>query len=61
MATTGLIYCLKCREHTASVEVEVVTTRAGKPATKARCAVCGGGKYLFGIPTWLQQDHQNGG
>ena len=42
------IFCLKCKERTASTNVEAVTMKNGRPATKAVCAVCGVGKYRVG-------------
>ena len=42
------IFCLKCKERTASANVEAVTLKNGRPATKAVCAVCGVGKYRVG-------------
>ena len=47
-AAVGEIYCLKCKERTASTNVEAVTMKNGSPATKAVCAVCGVGKYRVG-------------
>ena len=42
------IFCLKCRERTASTNVESVTMKNGSPAIKAVCAVCGTDKYRLG-------------
>ena len=37
------IYCVKCKAKTDSTNVEAVTMKNGRPATKAVCAVCGAG------------------
>ena len=42
------IYCVKCKAKTDSTNVEAVTMKNGRPATKAVCAVCGAGKYRIG-------------
>ena len=42
------VFCMKCKEETDSTDVEAVTMRNGRPATKAACAVCGTGKYRIG-------------
>ena len=42
------IYCVKCKAKTDSSNVESVTMKNGRPATKAVCAVCGTGKYRIG-------------
>ena len=42
------IYCVKCKAKTDLTNVESVTMKNGRPATKALCAVCGAGKYRIG-------------
>ena len=42
------IYCVKCKGRTESRDVEAVTMKNGKPATKAVCVDCGCGKYRIG-------------
>ena len=42
------IYCVKCKAKTDSTNVESVTMKNGRPATKALCVVCGAGKYRIG-------------
>ena len=37
----NLIYCLKCRTKTESKDLEEVTTKNGKAATRGICSVCG--------------------
>ena len=48
MTTSIEIYCVKCKAKTSSKDVEGVTMKNGRPATKATCAVCGSGKYRIG-------------
>ena len=45
---TPEIYCLKCRAKTGSIDIEAVTMKNGRPATRATCADCGTGKYRIG-------------
>ena len=42
------IYRLKCKAKTANLDVQRFTMKNGRPATRARCTVCGSGKYLIG-------------
>ena len=51
------IYCVKCKAKTDSTNVEAVTMKNGRPATKAVCAVCGaGGDQLSqDRPVWRRQ------
>ena len=42
------IYCVRCKAKTDSTNVESVTMKNGRPATKALCVVCGAGKYRIG-------------
>ena len=46
--TSSQIYCVKCKIKTDNADVEAVTMKNGRPATKAKCAVCGSGKYRIG-------------
>lgn len=43
-----MMYCLKCREHTETAEVEATTMKNGSPATRGVCATCGTKKYKIG-------------
>ena len=43
------IFCLKCRAKTGSKDVETVTLKNGRPATRAICAVCGTRKSRIGV------------
>ena len=43
------MFCLKCRAKTGSKDVEAVTMKNGRPATRATCAVCGTRKYRIGV------------
>ena len=42
------IFCVKCKVKTENTEVERVTMKNGRPATRAKCADCGTGKYRIG-------------
>ncbi len=43
------IYCLKCRAKTASQDIEAVTMKNGRPATRAVCVECGTKKFRIGV------------
>lgn len=42
------MYCLKCKAHTESREVQPVVMKNGRDAVSAVCAVCGGKKFRIG-------------
>ena len=39
------IYCFKCRQKTASQEVQEVVLKNGRPAMTGQCSVCGTKKF----------------
>ena len=43
------IYCLKCQTKTASKNIEAVTMKNGRPATRAVCTECGTKKFRIGV------------
>ena len=45
---TNPIYCVKCRTKTESRNVERVTMKNGRPATRAECQDCGTKKFRIG-------------
>jgi hypothetical protein len=45
---TMQMYCVKCRTKRDAEDVEAVTMKNGKPATKGKCPVCGTGMYKIG-------------
>ena len=42
------IYCVKRRTRTESSDIEAVTMKNGRPATRATCVACGTKKTRFG-------------
>ena len=42
------IYCVKRQTKTASDNVEAMTMKNGRPATRAVCTVCGTQKFRIG-------------
>ena len=49
MADTDVqIFCTKCKTKTSSTEVQNVTTKNGRPATRAKCLTCDTKKFLIG-------------
>lgn len=42
------MYCVKCRTKRDALDVEQVTMKNGKPASKGKCPVCGTGMYKIG-------------
>ena len=34
-------YCVKCKATRSMIEIQMVTTKNGKPAAKGKCPVCG--------------------
>ena len=52
MATTpssAEIYCVKCRAKTGSKDIEAVTMKNGRPATRSTCTECGTKKFRIGV------------
>ena len=43
------IYCVKCRAKTASRDIEAITMKNGRPATRSTCADCGTKKFRIGV------------
>ena len=41
------IYCLKCREKTATNDLTTVQAKNGRYQAQGNCAVCGQRKYVF--------------
>ncbi|MBI2593668.1 hypothetical protein HYW44_03425 [Candidatus Daviesbacteria bacterium] len=42
------MYCVKCRTKRDAKNVQQVTMKNGKPASKGECPVCGTGMYRIG-------------
>ena len=42
------IYCVKCKAKTASQDIEAVTMKNGRAATRSTCADCGTKKFRIG-------------
>ena len=43
------IYCVKCRAKTGSKDIEAVTMKNGRAATRAVCTECGTKKFRIGV------------
>ena len=43
------IYCVKCKAKTASRDIEAVTMKNGRPATRSVCMDCGTKKFRIGV------------
>ena len=43
------IYCLKCRAKTGSRDIEAVTMKSGRAATRSTCEECGARKSRIGV------------
>ena len=43
------IYCVKCRAKTASKDIEAVTMKNGRAATRSTCVDCGTRKFRIGV------------
>ena len=43
------IYCVKCKAKTASKDIEAVTMKNGRPATRAVCVECSTRKFRIGV------------
>ena len=42
-----LLYCLKCRKNTESINPKVLKTTNGKTMILSKCAICGSKKFKF--------------
>ena len=42
-----LLYCLKCKKYTESINPKVLKTRNGKIMVVSKCAICGSKKTKF--------------
>ena len=43
------IYCVKCRAKTVSRDIEAVTMKNGRPATRSTCVDGGTKKFRIGV------------
>ena len=43
------IYCVKCKAKTASKDIEAVTMKNGRAATRSVCVECGAKKFRIGV------------
>ena len=43
------IYCVKCKARTGSKDVEAVTMKNGRAATRSVCVECGTKKFRIGV------------
>ena len=43
------IYCVKCKAKTASRDIEAVTMKNGRAATRSICVECGTKKFRIGV------------
>ena len=43
------IYCVKCKAKTASRDIEAVTMKNGRAATRSTCVDCGTKKFRIGV------------
>ena len=43
------IYCVKCRAKTPSRDIEAITMKNGRDATRSICADCGTKKFRIGV------------
>ena len=43
------IYCVKCKTKTGSKDMEAVTMKNGRPATRSVCVECGTRKFRIGV------------
>ena len=43
------IYCIKCKAKTASRDIDAVTMKNGRPATRSICVACGTRKFRIGV------------
>ena len=49
LSQTIEIYCVKCKAKTASKDIEAVTMKNGRPATRSTCVDCGTKKFRIGV------------
>ena len=45
------IFCLKCKAKTASRDIETLTMKNGRSATRSICVDCGTKKFRIGVLT----------
>ena len=45
------VYCVKCKAKTGSKDIEAVTMKNGRPATRSICTECGTRKFRIGVPS----------
>ena len=45
----GEIYCVKCKAKTDSRDIEAVTMKNGRAATRSTCVDCGTEKFRIGV------------
>ena len=43
------IYCVKCKARTGSKDIEAVTMKNGRAATRSVCTKCGTKKFRIGV------------
>ena len=43
------IYCVKCKARTGSKDIEAVTMKNGRAATRSTCVECGTKKFRIGV------------
>ena len=43
------VYCVKRKAKTASRDIEAVTMKNGRPATRSTCTDCGTKKFRIGV------------
>ena len=43
------IFCVKCKARTGSKDIEAVTMKNGRAATRAVCVDCGTRKFRIGV------------
>ena len=43
------IYCVKCKAKTPSRDIEAVTMKNGRPATRSICTDCGTKKFRISV------------
>ena len=43
------IFCMKCKAKTASRDIEAITMKNGRPATRSICVDCGTRKFRIGV------------
>ena len=42
------IYCMKCKKRTGSQNIEPITMKNGRAATRSTCQDCGASKFRIG-------------